>query len=92
MTNAVGFPTEDLKHTSTTNWKKLVSTAECWRCGGLLVIEQCLDLLDDTGQLDFKALRCVQCGELVDPVILMNRRRLLSNFRKGKKGSWSSVC
>ena len=24
--------------------------------------------------IDFPALRCVQCGEIVDPVILHNRR------------------
>jgi hypothetical protein len=74
MADAVGFHTEDLKHATTTDWKRLVGTAQCWRCGGLLVIAHCLDLLDDTGQLDFKALRCVQCGEVVDPIILYNRQ------------------
>jgi len=39
-----------------------------------MVAEQCFDLWDDTGQFDFQARRCVQCGELVDPVILKNRR------------------
>lgn len=39
-----------------------------------MVIERCFDLLDDTGHLDFQAQRCVLCGELMDPVILMNRR------------------
>ena len=46
----------------------------CQRCGGLMVGEFCMDLLNGTGELEFLASRCVQCGEVVDPVILMNRR------------------
>lgn len=38
----------------------------CSRCGGLMVTEQSIDL---------PAQRCVQCGEIVDPVILHNRQR-----------------
>ena len=44
------------------------STDRCPRCGGLMVAEWCQDLSDYSGQ------RCVQCGELIDPVILQNRR------------------
>ncbi|CAI4029954.1 hypothetical protein DNFV4_00374 [Nitrospira tepida] len=46
---------------------------ECVRCGGLLVIDHCTDLMDGTGRLEFTALRCVQCGDVIDPVILRNR-------------------
>lgn len=46
---------------------------DCVRCGGLLVIDHCMDLMDGTGQLEFTALRCVQCGDIIDPVILRNR-------------------
>lgn len=45
----------------------------CSRCGGLMVSDFCMDLLNSTGELDFAAKRCVQCGEVVDPVILRNR-------------------
>jgi dissimilatory sulfite reductase (desulfoviridin) alpha/beta subunit len=31
-------------------------------------------LLNSTGELEFAAKRCVQCGEVVDPVILRNRQ------------------
>ena len=41
----------------------------CSRCGGLMVEERFMDLLDGTGQIEFTAQRCVQCGEVVDPVI-----------------------
>ncbi|NOT95835.1 MAG: hypothetical protein HOP00_05955 [Nitrospira sp.] len=45
----------------------------CSRCGGLMVGDYCMDLLNSTGELEFAAKRCVQCGEVVDPVILRNR-------------------
>jgi len=47
----------------------------CHRCGGLMVGEFCMDLLSSTGELEFLAFRCLQCGDVVDPVILQNRRR-----------------
>jgi hypothetical protein len=49
--------------------------ANCVRCGGLMVGEFCMDLLNSIGELEAETLRCVQCGEVVDPVILQNRRR-----------------
>jgi len=39
-----------------------------------MVIDFCMDLLNSTGELEFAAKRCVQCGEVVDPVIVRNRR------------------
>ena len=47
----------------------------CVRCGGLMVGEFCMDLLNSSGELEVETLRCVQCGDVVDPVILQNRRR-----------------
>ena len=46
----------------------------CARCGGLLVPDFAMDLLFCIGETKFAAQRCVQCGEMVDPVILRNRR------------------
>jgi len=51
---------------------------ECIRCGGLLVPTRYMDLLD--GQLEFVAERCVQCGDVVDPVIRRNRTRQLNGY------------
>ena len=45
----------------------------CARCGGLMVTDFCMDLLFCIGETEFAARRCVQCGEIVDPVILHNR-------------------
>jgi ferredoxin len=50
-----------------------VDPGQCTRCGGLMVADRYIDLLDDTGQLEFTADRCIQCGEVVDQIILRNR-------------------
>lgn len=45
----------------------------CRRCGGMLVNEQCMDLAESVGGYSFWGSRCIQCGDLIDPVILRNR-------------------
>lgn len=47
----------------------------CRRCGGFMINEHCTDLLDETGRMEFPAVRCLQCGDVVDAVILLNRSR-----------------
>lgn len=47
-------------------WRGHGESSRCSRCGGFMVTEQLIDL---------PAHRCVQCGEIVDPVILENRQR-----------------
>ena len=39
-----------------------------------MVHDFCLDLLGSIGESEFVAKRCVQCGEVVDSVILLNRQ------------------
>jgi hypothetical protein len=51
------------------SWASTHSAKRCPRCNGLMVAEWCQDLSD------YRAQRCVQCGEVVDPVILQNRRQ-----------------
>ena len=46
----------------------------CTRCGGLLVNELSIDLWSSTNELENGARRCVQCGDVIDAVILRNRR------------------
>jgi hypothetical protein len=45
----------------------------CQRCSGCLEYEMCIDLESDTGRCTFWALRCLQCGDIVDETILRNR-------------------
>ena len=46
----------------------------CDRCNGLMVVQRYGDLLDDSGRLFFDAWRCITCGDVVDPVIRVNRK------------------
>ncbi len=46
----------------------------CTRCGGLMVSDFSMDLLNSTGEPELAAKRCVQCGEVVDAVIQRNRQ------------------
>jgi hypothetical protein len=48
-------------------------SACCTRCGGLLVDERCMDIGESLGGYWFMAMRCVQCGDIVDEVNLRNR-------------------
>lgn len=50
-------------------WRNSGKVTHCDRCGGFMVTEQLIDQ---------PAHRCVQCGEIIDAVILQNRRRGLS--------------
>ena len=56
------------------NKKRPVQHA-CVRCNGYMAPDMCTDLQSDSGQCNFWALRCIQCGDIVDEVILRNRSR-----------------
>ncbi len=45
----------------------------CPRCTGLMIRGDFLDSLDEAEQRLFADWRCLICGEIIDPVILMNR-------------------
>ena len=45
----------------------------CQRCRGCLIRDSFEDLQDDTGHLYFEGWRCINCGEVVDPVVLTHR-------------------
>lgn len=66
----VKFPTRTITASST-----VADQSTCTRCGGLMVKELYMDLLDSVDESPLPPKRCVQCGEVVDVVILTNRRR-----------------
>jgi hypothetical protein len=61
------------------SWAGVYSTDRCPRCSGLMIAEWCEDLSD------YRARRCVQCGEVIDPVILQNRRHCGMTIGSGKE-------
>ena len=62
---------------------KQVSTRSCVRCEGLLVSEWSYDLQNPDNHMA-ETLRCVQCGNRIDAVILQNQIRLASE-RQSKR-------
>ncbi len=59
---------------------RVTSQHACTRCGGLMVREFCIDLWSSANRLNSGARRCVQCGDVIDAVILQNRETgLVSN-------------
>jgi hypothetical protein len=42
----------------------------------MMSVERFSDLGDGSGEYHFKGFRCLACGEVLDPVILHNRRQL----------------
>ncbi len=71
------------KTSSTANKAKTPSTAvedhmpakddTCTRCGGFMVSHWCMNVNYDAGGMEILTKRCLQCGEVIDPVILENR-------------------
>jgi ribosomal protein S27AE len=49
-------------------------SVRCSRCGGFMAVEGAFDLVVGVAPIDVLVRRCVQCGEVVDSVILQNRR------------------
>lgn len=73
----------DLDHIGAAE-EHLPNQADCPRCLGLMTKAFLADLEDDTGQFGFWALRCMQCGEIIDPVILRNRVTERRTVYKGR--------
>lgn len=64
----------------------------CTRCGGLLIREGLFDLFDDTGHMRRWAWRCVQCGDIVDSLILRHRACVdLSALKAVRRRRWNGV-
>ena len=70
-TNAMQEPSGH--NESRVEFSTLHHESNCTRCGGLMVRDFCPDLLTGKGGLDCSTRRCVQCGDVVDPVIRWNR-------------------
>ncbi len=58
----------------TTTGSRTHQPMNCTRCGGWMVQERCMDVGESLGGYWFWGQRCIQCGDIVDEVILRNRR------------------
>lgn len=62
----------------------LPDEAHCSRCLGLMTKAFFADFEDDTGEFGFWGLRCMQCGEVIDPIIMRNRVKDRRRVYKGR--------
>lgn len=58
---------------SQSDFSSVLLRSVCLRCGGLMVKEVSMDLWNSTSELECVTRRCVQCGDIVDAIILKNR-------------------
>ena len=73
MARALGERTAEQQLQNQATPSSVQHATRCTRCGGLMVTDFSMDLLFCIGETEFAATRCVQCGEVIDPVILENR-------------------
>ena len=45
----------------------------CQRCEGLMVEDHCYDFLEGGKPFNVQTMRCICCGNIVDPLILQHR-------------------
>lgn len=46
---------------------------KCTRCEGLMVVDNLVDLQESLVPMWMRGMRCVSCGNIVDPLILRHR-------------------
>ncbi|MFY9270786.1 MAG: hypothetical protein WAO55_13675 [Candidatus Manganitrophaceae bacterium] len=64
---------------------RLESAFDCPRCGGLMSPEHFINRAEGGGDWAYPAWRCVYCGEVIDSLILLNRRRQKDHGETGIK-------
>ncbi len=55
----------------------------CRRCGGLLIIDDFMDLFQGRSRIRSQGYRCVNCGCIEDAIIQANRRHGISAEHHG---------
>lgn len=66
----------------------------CQRCNGCMIRDSFVDLKDDTGRIGFEAWRCLNCGEVIDPLVLTHRMETPSAPYRGRtrdRRTWERI-
>jgi hypothetical protein len=66
----------------------LRGSRNCSRCGGLLVTERLDSAADSIFEQQVSALRCIQCGDILDRVILYNRLNPVTVQQSQSEDAW----
>ena len=60
----------------------------CQRCQGYMVSDHFMDLQNVSSELDFKGWRCLNCGDITDPVIARHHQLAVSVPAKSRRRWW----
>jgi hypothetical protein len=70
----------------------------CGRCRGLMVVDHFIDMQDDSGHLWLRGWRCVNCGVVVEPEILIHRgakrslvSRLMERWKRPARRTYEAI-
>ncbi|GJL52306.1 hypothetical protein [Candidatus Nitrospira salsa] len=47
---------------------------DCRRCAGFMQKQILMDHMNESGEVFIRAWRCINCGEVLDPMIMQNRK------------------
>lgn len=59
----------------------------CPRCGGLMNFEYFTNAVSGEMPWSYEGWRCVYCGEVIDPLILLNRMKEAKNLEEEEEGA-----
>src|SRR5574341_277486 len=62
----------------------------CQRCRGCMVRDHFMDVLNVSGEMDFEGWRCLNCGDITDPVIVRHHQSPPTVSARPKR-RWSEV-
>ena len=60
----------------------------CQRCQGCMISDHFMDILNVSGEIDFEGWRCLNCGEITDPVIVRHHQFAASPPSKSRRRWW----
>ncbi len=71
---------------------KMGHPQSCRRCGGFFILDCLFDFFDAAGKMWCTAFRCVQCGNIVDSLILKHQAtEQLPNPKKQHHRRWAKL-
>lgn len=60
----------------------------CQRCQGHMISDYFLDFLSGSGETEIKGWRCLNCGDITDPVIMRHHQSAASAPAKSRRRWW----
>ena len=64
---------------------------QCRRCKGYLITDYFMDILSGSGEVNFTGWRCLNCGDITDPVILRHHQMAPSAPANSKRRWWEAT-